>query len=139
MTLAESSIYIDMKRLREMLYQAQFHMTKTDRIIYGTPLMNASGEALGAYVVAFETIETKQHYMDLCIGYFARLRADLEFCVQQNIIKFPKRTPKPDEDPNDPYNKVSSRKVELFALIAKIDKEIRSYRASTKGKTLCDN
>lgn len=138
MQLEESSIFVRLKRLRVMLYQAQFHMTKTDRVIYGTPLINACGEALGSFVIAFMSIETKQKYMDLSIGWFTRLRIDLEFCVQENIIKFKKRTPKPDEDPKDPRNEVNSQKVEMFKLIAEIDRDMCKWKASSKGKSLHD-
>lgn len=39
MTLTESSIYISLKRLRRLLFSAQFNMTKANRIVYGTPVM----------------------------------------------------------------------------------------------------
>ena len=144
MQLTESSIFINLKRLRVLLYQAQFHMTKTDRVIYGTPLMNACGEALGAFVVAFASQEDKLRYMNLCVGWFTRLRVDLEFCVQENIIKFAKRRPQKDGNGNeipfdDPRDQVSPRKIELFELVATIDSDMCKWRASlSKGKTLCD-
>ena len=142
MQLFESSIFVNMKKLRERLYSAQFHMQKAERIIYGTPLMQASGEALGAFVIAFTVKEEKEKYMDLCVAWFTRLRVDLEFCVQENIIKFKKRAPKTDKDGNpipwdDPRDAVSSQKVEMFALVAKIDDDMCKWRsAALRGKTL---
>lgn len=133
-----------MKRLREMLYSAQFHMDKADRIIYGTPLMQSSGEALGEFVLAFLVKEDKLKHMEASIAWFTRLRVDLEFCVQQNIVKFRKRKPKIDKNGNpvpweDPRDAVSPQKVEMFGLVAKIDSDICRWRASAqKGKTLCE-
>lgn len=144
-----------MKKLRERLYTAQFHMQKADRVIYGTPLMNASGEALGCFVLAFLLKEDKAKYMDACIAWFTRLRVDLEFCVQENIIHFAKRKPKgeiatgsqqtgqePQGEPAaavDPRDAVSTQKVELFRLVAKIDGDMCKWRASlAKGKTVCE-
>ena len=43
MQITESSIFVGLKRLRNLMYQCQFLMQKADRIIYGTPLMAASG------------------------------------------------------------------------------------------------
>lgn len=129
MRLEESSIYINLLRLREKVYGAQFHMTKADRMIYGQPLNNASGEALGNYILAFMNKENKLSYMDKCISWFTRLRVDLDFCVRENIIKFKKKQ----------NNDVSSQKIELFAIIGKIDSDICKWRASlAKGKTLCE-
>ena len=124
-----------MKRLRTHLYRAQFAMMKTDRIIYGTPLMMYSGKALAAFVLAFKTknnAEDKLRYCDECIGAFAVLRIDLENCMENNIIHYPKR------DGETPEDRVSSEKVELFRLVATIDSDMCKWSASlTKGKTIC--
>lgn len=124
-----------MKRLRTELYRAQFAMTKANRIIYGTPLMEYSGKALAAFVLAFKTrssIEDKLHYIDECIGAFAVLRTDLENCMENNIIQYPKREGETPED------RVSTDKVELFNLVAKIDSDMCKWSESlTKGKTVC--
>ena len=135
MTLEESSIFINLKRLRTHLYRAQFAMTKANRIIYGTPLMEYSGKALAAFVVAFKTNldrEAKARYCDECIGAFAVLRIDLENCVENNIIQYPKREGETKED------RVNSEKVELFRLVATIDSDMCKWSGSlTKGKTIC--
>lgn len=77
MQLTESSIFINLKKLRERLYGAQFHMNKADRIIYGTPLMEASGQSLGEFVLAFLLNgEKKLEHLECSIAWFTRLRID---------------------------------------------------------------
>ena len=135
MTLQGSSIFVNMKRLRTHLYRAQFAMTKANRIIYGTPLMEYSGKALAAFVLAFKArIDTteKLRYRDECIGAFSVLRIDLENCMENNIIQFPKREGETPED------RVSAEKIELFRLVATIDNDMCKWSESlTKGKTIC--
>lgn len=144
MRLEESSIYINLVRLREKIYGSMFHMMKGDRLVFGRPLLEASGEALGNFILAFMVKEDKVKYMDKCIGWFTRLRIDLDFCVRENIIKFKKRTHMKDKDGNvvpceTPEDKVNSQKIELFVLIGKIDNDMCKWRQSiAKGKALCE-
>lgn len=104
--------------------------------------MKASGEAMGAFVLAFTVKEEKDRYLDMCFAWFTRLRIDLEFCVESNIIKFKHRKPPKDKDGKvipfaNENDAVSAQKVELFRLIADIDDEICKWRAYlSKGKTL---
>lgn len=44
MQLTESSIYINLKRLRNLLYEAQFRMTAANRVVFGNTLMKYSAE-----------------------------------------------------------------------------------------------
>lgn len=144
MTLTESSIYISLKRLRRLLYSAQFGMTKANRIVYGTPIMENIGNAIASYVLAFTVMEKKMEYIEEAIGWFVVVRTDLEFCMDENIIHFQKRSVVPQRDENgnelpiDPRDEVSSRKVEIFELIGKIDGEMCRWRSSlARGKTVC--
>lgn len=124
-----------MLRLREIVYGAKFHMTKADRIIFGQPLLEASGEALGNYILAFMATEDKMVYMNKCIAWFTRLRVDLDFCVRENVIKFKRRKSALDGETEE----VSPRKVELFDVISKIDGDICRWRASlAKGRSACE-
>lgn len=136
MTLKESSIYVRLRRLRKLLYQAQFLMNKADRIVYGTPLMQASAETMKNYVLAFTIKEEKLEYINRAIGWYSVLRTDLDFCVEENLIHYAKRKPKVGEAMTaEDY--VSSKKVELFEIVARIDDEMLKYRASlAKGKTI---
>ena len=59
MTLQESSIYVGLSKLRDMLYQAQFLMTKADRMIYGDNLMKYNSECLKLFTMAFLTKEKR--------------------------------------------------------------------------------
>ena len=87
MQLSESSIYIGLKRLRRILYQAQFLMGKADRVVYGTPLMQECANVLRYYILAFDTKSRKTEYMDEAMGWYAVLREDIEFCTEQNMIQ----------------------------------------------------
>lgn len=73
-----------LRRLRKLLYQAQFLMNKADRVIYGTSLMQASAETMKNYVLAFTIKEEKLEYINRAIGWYAVLRTDLDFCVEEN-------------------------------------------------------
>lgn len=143
MTIEESSIFINLKRLRRRLYGAQFNMGKADRIIYGTPLMESCGRSIAAFVLAFTVKEKRVEYLEECIGHFTVLRTDLEFCTEQNMIKWSHRAEERDKDGKpipwtNPEDKVNSQKIELFRLIGKIDGGMCKWRASlAKGKTVC--
>lgn len=127
-----------------MLYGCQFRMQKAERVIYGTPLMQECGKSLAAFILAFDVPEKRIVYLEECMGYFSVLRADLEFCVEENIIKFKRKNPPKDKDGNeipfsDPRDAVNSQKVELFRLVAKIDGDMCRWRASlAKGKTIAE-
>lgn len=144
MTLEESSIFINLKKLRRRLYGAQFHMGKADRIIYGTPLMESCGKAIAAFVLAFTVREKRVEYLEECIGHFTVLRTDLEFCTEENMIRWGKRAEKLDKDGKPipwptPEDAVSTQKIELFNLVGKIDGDMCRWRASlAKGKTVCE-
>ncbi len=102
-------------------------MDKTNRIIYGTPLMNHCGEALSKFVLAFEqSNEAKKiSYLEESFACFVVLRTDLEFCEKMNIIHV---------KTGDGH---STEKIELFKVVAKIDNDMCKWRASlAKGKTI---
>ena len=138
--LNESSIYISLKRLREQLYDIQFMMSKTDRIVYGTPLIGLCRDAMAKFIVAFTvgSQEKKVEYLLESIGYFGVLRCDLEACVRKNIIHFPARKLTDEERKNATgADLVSSKKLDLFETVAKIDTEMCRWQASlAKGKTI---
>ena len=142
MRLNESSIYISLKRLREELYDIQFLMSKTDRIVYGTPLIGLCRDTMAKFIVAFTvgSPEKKVEYLLEAIGYFGVLRCDLEACVRKNIIHFPERKPKENEQKDAAgAAPVSPMKIDLFEIVAKIDTEMCRWQASlAKGKTVTE-
>ena len=85
MQLTESSIYINLKRLRNLLYEAQFRMTTANRVVFGNTLMKYSAETISNFILAFTVGDKKLEYLELSLGYFAVLRDDLSFCIEQNI------------------------------------------------------
>ena len=91
MQLTESSIYINLKRLRNLLYEAQFRMTTANRVVFGNTLMKYSAETISNFILAFTVGDKKLEYLELSLGYFAVLRDDLLFCIEQNIIQYRRR------------------------------------------------
>lgn len=135
MTIEESSIFINLKRLRRLLYIVQFSMTKADRIIYGTPLMKNCGMAIADFTLAFTVKEKRVDYLEECMGYFYVLKTDLEFCADENILKLPKRKRKMDSNGNlakleTDDDQVNTMKIEVFGIVAKIDSDMCRWRAS---------
>ena len=112
--LNESSIYINLKRLREQLFDIQFLMSKADRIVYGTPLIGLCRDTMAKFIVAFTVgnPEKKIEYLLESIGYFGVLRCDLEACVRKNIIHFPEKRMTEEERKNaSGAGRVSSKKI----------------------------
>lgn len=115
MQITESSIFIGLKRLRNLMYQCQFLMHKANRIIYGTPLMESSGKAIASFVLAFTVSSKRLEYLEEAMGYFYVLKTDIEFCVMQNVIHFKKK----EGEGGVKYE--SSKKIELLKLVAQSD------------------
>lgn len=143
MQLVESSIYIGLKRLRDTLYHAQFLMDKAARVIYGRPIMEASGKTLACFTLAFDVKSKRLEYLEECMGWYAVLRTDIDFCIDQNIIHYERKKPQRDKDgkeiPMADDERVSAQKVELYKLIARIDNDISKWRASlVKGKVVTE-
>lgn len=155
MTVAESTIYINLVKLRKMLYMYQFLMDKTNRIVYGTPMMQSVRDSLANYVMAFEvdSLEEKQNYMSKCIGEFANVRMDLDFIKDENMFHFKKPKTKGKANENSEEKDESQVKHEktleeiryeenrwigLYEIIARIDDEIRRYNKSIRKRYLRD-
>ena len=136
MQLTESSIYINLKRLRNLLYEAQFRMTTANRVVFGNTLMKYSAETISNFILAFTVGDKKLEYLELSLGYFAVLRDDLSFCIEQNIIQYRRRKKNDSDEDKADEDFVNGRKVELFRLVAQIDNDICKWRASlAKGKS----
>ena len=140
MKLNESSIYISYKELRKQLYDVQFLMTKADRMIYGTPLIEECRDAMQKFIMAYSagSNEKKVELLLESIGYFGVLRCDLECIIMKNIIHFPKKKLDKEEKENAaPADMVSGKKIALFEVVARIDSEMCRWQASlSKGKTI---
>ena len=140
MQLTESSIYINLKRLRNLLYEAQFRMTTANRVVFGNTLMKYSAETISNFILAFTVGDKKLEYLELSLGYFAVLRDDLSFCIEQNIIQYRRRKKNDGDEDKSDEDFVNGRKVELFRLVAQIDNDICKWRASlAKGKSVTHN
>lgn len=67
MQLTESSIYINLKRLRNLLYEAQFRMTTANRVVFGNTLMKYSAETISNFILAFTVGDKKLEYLELSL------------------------------------------------------------------------
>ena len=111
-------------------------MGKADRIVYGTPLMEANGKAISSFVLAFTIPSKRLDYLEETMGWFYVLKTDVEFCIMENLIRFKRRK---EMEGEDVVKYESSKKIELLKLIAQIDNDICKWRASlAKSKTLCE-
>lgn len=117
MTLEQSSIYINVLKLRKKLYEAQFLMDKANRIIYGTPLLASCHDVLKNFILAFTVQGKRESYLEESLGNFAVLRVDLDFCIKKNIIHY-----------ND------KQRLEIIELVAQIDEDICKWEKSIARK-----
>lgn len=126
----------DLRRLRRIVYQCQFLMSKTDRIIYGTPLVQTLMQTAMWFTQSYESRdpERKADAADRAAMWFSVFRADLMAAVEENLVKFPKRKARNGKTLT-PAEEVNSRKIELVELAARIDDGLHRWRSSlTKGQ-----
>lgn len=126
MKLNESTIYIKLNRLRKRLYEAQFLMDKSVRIVYGVRIMNDCSDTIKNFILSFELRNDKLHYAMQAIAYFAVLRTDLAFLTEESLIHYKKT--KNIATAEEQAQWVSGKQIELFTLIAEIDKEMCKWK-----------
>ena len=130
MTLEGSSIFVNVKKLRRLLWWATFNMMPCAKATMGRRMLSVCGEVLGNYTLAYLLREGKLEYLTQAVAHFAELRIDIEQALEDNIFHFPKRKAKSPED------EISSRKIELIALVAKIDNEMCGWLRSLSQGTI---
>lgn len=129
----------DLRLLRRRLYECMFMMRKADRVVYGDALLNYAALTQMWFIRSYEAKDIKDKYEAACNAamYFSVLREDISEDVECNIIKFPKRKVK-DADKMDAealaIEQISGRKIELVALVAKIDEGVGRWRNSLEGQ-----
>ena len=80
MQLTESSIYINLKRLRSLLYEAQFRMTTANRVVFGNTLMKYSAETISKFILAFTVGDKKLEYRELSSEWNKYVEFDRHRC-----------------------------------------------------------
>ena len=80
MQLTESSIYINLKRLRSLLYEAQFRMTTANRVVFGNTLMKYSAETISNFILAFTVGDKKLEYLELSSEWNKYVEFDRHRC-----------------------------------------------------------
>ena len=140
MRIEESSIYVSLKRLRAILYEVQFTMTKANRQIFGAQLQREGCECMAAYILAFTVTDKKLEYLEKAMGHFYVVKEDVFHCFEKNIIHYKVNKQKKDKN-GKPIKMldseyVDSRKIELTKLIASIDNDMcRWWSGLSKGKS----
>ena len=130
MKISKTGIYVDGYELRKVLKRAQFAMTKADRIIYGTPILQECGEFLAAFVMAYDFPEERAYYIKKMCSAFEVMKMDLRIIVEDNILKCGSQ--------NDVGMSTDALKIHIFELIGKIDDGVGKWRSSVKGKMATD-
>ena len=122
MDTSKSGIYVDGYELRRILKKAQFSMTKADRIIYGTPVLQECGEFLKNFVMAYDFKDEKLKYIRKMCASFEVLKLDLRIILQDNII----RSPGPHSSEMSP----KEFKIKILEYIARIEKGVNKWKNS---------
>ena len=129
-SFSAKSIYIDLRQMRKHLKAAMFLMAKGDRIIYGTPMLQAHAQCLRTFVIAQEFKDEQYDYLKRFVGYFAEFRMEMDLITEENVIHFAKQ-----ED----AEKLPPLQREIFTYIDRIDTALEKWKRSMhKGKTLAE-
>ena len=129
-SFSAKSIYIDLREMRKYLKEAMFLMTKGDRIVYGTPMLQAHAQCLRVFVIAQEFKEEQYENLKRFVGYFAEFRMEMDLITEENVIHFAK--PKDAE-------KLPALQLQIFTYIDRIDTALEKWKSSVrKGKTLVE-
>ena len=80
MQLTESSIYINLKRLRNLLYESQFRMMTANRVVFGNTLMKYSAETISNFILAFTVGDKKLEYLELSSEWNKYVEFDRHRC-----------------------------------------------------------
>ena len=124
----KAGIYVDAYQLQRLLKRAQYTMTKTDRIIYGTPALRHNEEFLSSFAMAYNFPRKRDEYYEKMCACFEVLKVDLRIIAEENIIKCP--------DPENAGMKPDTMKIKIFELVARIDEGVDKWgRSIEKGKT----
>src|SRR5574344_58683 len=68
--LDKTGIYVDCKKLRRLIQRSQKCMTKADRIIYGTPMLEMCGRVLSDFILAYDFEDERSYYIKKFLSEF---------------------------------------------------------------------
>lgn len=134
--LDKTGIYIDCKKLRRLLQRSQRCMTKSDRIIYGTPALERCGQILADFILAYDFEDERAYYIKKFLAEFYILKLDIETLNEFGIIKTTK-----DTDGEDLYTKEGKKLVkvgvenpknlqrEMTEIVARLDEGMKRWRS----------
>ena len=126
----KAGIYVDLNEMRKLLKRAQYVMTKADRIIYGTPVLEKNGEVLADFVLAYDFPDERDKNIRKMCADFEVLKLDLRIIAEDNVLKCP--------DPQNAQMRPDTFKILIFDLLGRVDEGITKWRNSLKGKTAAD-
>lgn len=117
-----AGIFIDLKQLQRLLKLSLFAMTKADRIIYGTPALQAVKSVLAHFVMAYDFADERDYYIRLFVAEFTNLRLDIEDIFEAGCIK----ATNPEAIGGRHINPDSLKK-EMVDLIARADEGVSKW------------
>ena len=123
----KASIYIDAYELHKLLKKAQFMMTKADRIIYGTPVLQQNEKFLSTFVMAYDFPSKRKEYIEEMCACFEVLKINLRIIAEDNVIK--------STNADNVNIKPDTIKIQIFQLIGRLDEGVTKWRNSVfKGQ-----
>src|SRR5574344_705530 len=106
-------IYVDVYNLYNVIFEAQFQMTKTNRIILGDKMLQKCEDLFGHIAMANNLRDRRIEYIDTFISEFETLKIELRLACEKSIVS---------ED---------KTKLALFSHVARIDEGIGKWRNAT--------
>lgn|SRR5574344_239407 len=135
--LDKTGIYVDCKKLRRLIQRSQKCMTKADRIIYGTPMLEMCGRVLSDFILAYDFEDERSYYIKKFLSEFYVLKLDIETINEFGILKTTK-----DSNGEDLYTKEGKRLIklggedsnllrrEMTEIVARLDEGMKRWRSS---------
>lgn len=122
----DSNVFILSKQLREDLYNLMFNMSKANRVLFGSHILDNAEALLRNVCLAFNKTENKSYYLEEAISYFCVLRADIEFFHKNNMIHF--------EGKKNERTQMYSEQAEIYRKLGEIDLNLTRWLQSLKNQ-----
>lgn len=109
-------------------------MSKADRIIYGTPVIQECNEVLRDFVLAYEYRDERESYMRKLVADFAVLKVDIEGINHEHVLREPKSKDHAATAVDLPAT-TDAMYLRTYEIIGLIDQDITKWRNSLRSKT----
>lgn len=123
----DSNVFILCKQLRKDLYHLLVNMSRVNRSIFNSYILDNLEKVLKNVCLAFNKTKDKDYYIEESIGYFCILRADIEFLIEENMIHF--------QGKKDERTQMYSDQTEIIQKIGEIDLNLTRWLQSIRNKS----